>query len=128
MSLLDFLKKDAVNLEQKEYEIVLEGRLSEQPPIKFKTLTSAEYRDIQNQAIVKGKVKTDKLPVLVVARACTEPNFKDTKAINDLKASTPEGLVQKLLTIGEIQRLATEIIETSGLNVDVVSLEKKVKN
>lgn len=128
MSLLQFLKDNPVNEEQKSYKIKLDGRLAGAEPFVVHTMSRAEYKELQNMAMKNNKVQTDKLATSIVVRCCENPKFNDIELIKELKVATPEGAVDKLLTPGEVSAISLQIIELSGLNVSADVLEEEVKN
>lgn len=128
MSLLQFLKDNPVNEEQKTYKIKLDGRLAGAEPFVVHTMSRAEYKELQQMAMKNNKIQTDKLSTSIVVRCCESPKFNDLELIKELKVATPEGAVEKLLTQGEISAIGLQIIELSGLNVSAEVLEEEVKN
>ena len=64
----------------------------------------------------------------LVINHTAEPNFKDPTVLKKAGVATPEELVNKFLTAGEVAELANEIQEFSGLSKTLKELKKEAKN
>ena len=128
MGLLQFLKDNPVEDTSKTYKIKLDGRLANEEPFEVKTIDRQLYKSLQGMATKGNKLQTDKLATSIVVNSCTNPKFNDINLIKELKVATPEQAVEKLLTSGEISAIALEVVELSGLNVNVDVVEEEVKN
>ncbi|MDP4120961.1 MAG: hypothetical protein Q8876_07930 [Bacillota bacterium] len=64
----------------------------------------------------------------IVKNHCLNPNFKNAELIKKSGCLLPEDYIQKKLTVGEIQRLAQEILGFNGFNKTINELKQEVKN
>lgn len=127
-TLTAFLKANLVTGELKDLTYKLEGRLAEAPPFQCKSLSKKSFDNIKKRATKKGKLNLDSLSAQILVDCCVEPNFSDINLIKDVGALTPEAAVYKVLEYGEVDVLAAQIMEDSGLTVNVTKLENEVKN
>lgn len=128
MSLLQFLKENRVDSIRKEVELPrLKGYTFVIRPISVK-----EYNDIEQSAVkVRGNstsVSTDIITERVITTGLVEPDFANDEFLTSLGASSVWDAINKVLLVGEVAQLRTQIMELSGLTDTVEDLVTEAKN
>lgn len=92
---------------------------------KIRSLTNEELDNIKRKCRVvnkKGEVldfNDSRFQRLICSTGTIEPNFNNEELIKYAKVVNGEGLVEKILKPGEIDRLSKRIIKLSGFNDDI---------
>jgi hypothetical protein len=129
------LKGDAGQLELPEKKIEIE-RLSEKfgEPVIFtiRALSHSQYQDI-TEAVKVSKNGSTTISGSYNEKICLagviDPNFRDAELKAHYGATTPLGVIEKLLLPGEVVSVADEIIILSGFeDGDTVKEVEDVKN
>ena len=98
-----------------------------------RTVTMDDIEEIEEQAkkfveVRKGKRKEvrdeEKFGKLLIVKGCVNPTFADKKLLEHFGVSSAEEVVSKSLRVGEITKLATEIMRLSGFDDDEDALEE----
>jgi hypothetical protein len=112
------VKINSRRLKDKEYEFVI------------RPISAGEYSAMEQEALdVKRKiVHTEKLLKAIILAGVVEPNFKDAEAIKKMGVATPQALLDKILTAGELAMLRDKIFELSDLSVDINEEIEEAKN
>ena len=98
-----------------------------------KAITSEEYNRLEKQCKypvrnnrnhqIEEKVDQDKLSYLLVATACTKPNWRDPKLLKKYETMDAATVVKKRLFIGEVSELSQSIMDVSGFNDGVEEIK-----
>lgn len=114
-------------------EVSIPGRLAGYT-FKIKPISQKEYYDYQQRCTsIIGKDKglkfnSGRFSELVILNHVVEPNFRSVEVLDQLKAKTPEEVLNKFFLGGELQELTGKISEISGFNTSDEELEEEVKN
>lgn len=112
-------------------KIDLGGRL-EGRPFTIRSLTAAEWDDVQTQCLktVRGKTAMDsaKFNEMAVLAGCQEPDFALVAFIEANDCKTPEQLLRKVLLPGEIADIAKAISDVSGFGTSYTRMVDEAKN
>ena len=114
-------------------EVSIPGRLADYT-FKIKPISQKEYYDYQQRCTsIIGKDKgvkfnSGRFSELVILNHVVEPNFRSVEVLDQLKAKTPEEVLNKFFLGGELQELTGKISEISGFNTSDEELEEEVKN
>lgn len=115
------------------HEVSIPGRLAGFK-FKIKPITQKEYYDYQQRCTsIVGRDKpvkfnSGRFSELVILNHVVEPNFRSVEVLDQLKAKTPEEVLNKFFLGGELQELSGKISEISGFNTSDEELEEEVKN
>jgi hypothetical protein len=126
----DFMSNEYTVLDRTETFV-----LSIDPRKEFtiKTLTPREFEAIRKRSVIvnnKGKVVSTSdasFQTGLIKACCVSPDFCSTKNLETNNCSTPEDLITKKLTAGEIMKLAFRIQKLSGLAEDMEDLIEEAK-
>ena len=113
-------------------QVVLSPRLKEMP-FTISAMTGQNFNEYQQLAtkIRKGKQVDFDAAIFrekVIVNHTLEPSFKDAAFIQKAGCATPEQLIYKVLTAGEIAELSNRISALSGFNVEMDELVDEAKN
>jgi len=127
--LLDFLENRVKNAET---EIQVPFSIETDELATITKVTAIEYAHYQKRAIIisgdNTSFDTGKYQMDLIINHTTSPDFKSEELMKKLNVATSEDLVNVLLTAGEVQNLATEISEFSGLGKSFKDIKKEAKN
>jgi hypothetical protein len=132
MGLTEFLQDNVI--EGMISKVKISKRLKDYE-FEIKVMTADEYETIRKTAIdIKlGKEKevnidNKKFMEQIVIRNTIYPNFKNAEDIKKMEVSTPEQYLNKVLLVGEVNTLASKIMELSGIGEDFNDLVDEAKN
>lgn len=131
VSLADFLCANPVQDETEK--VVLCERLKDFE-FEIGPMDKKQYDGYINQCVVKdnkGKVVKQNIGMfneLVVINHCLYPDFKAEEFVQKTGAATPAQALNKVLKLGEIEKLAEAILKFNGFDRDFETLRKKAKN
>jgi hypothetical protein len=95
--------------------------------LEIKAITTKKLQNLTNQATHGKSVDEIKLNGLIVASACTNLNFGDSKLLEKYEASDAADCVQKALLPGEMVNVVKAIMTASGFD-DFDDQVKSAKN
>ncbi|MDR1700311.1 MAG: hypothetical protein LBR68_03890 [Lachnoclostridium sp.] len=129
-------KKDYEQIEVKKIKSKMIARRlkvsedSEDAEITIKAIDGDLFAELTATSVdKKGNViigKAFSANAKIVAVGLVEPNLKDKELLNHLGAATPEAAAKKIFN-GEINKIAAEISELSGMSNDEDEIEE-IKN
>ena len=126
MKISDFLINNNVG-SVLEKDIIVSDRFTDEDgkilPFKIRNISSRELADI-NRLVGENKYLAD---AHIVARCCLEPNFKSVELQNHYKIMNDSELVEKVLLVGEINKLSTAILKLSGYGKSFDELAEEAK-
>lgn len=131
VSLAEFLCANPVQDETEK--VVLCERLKDFE-FEIGAMDKKQYDGYINQCVVKdnkGKVVKQNIGMfneLVVINHCLYPDFKAEAFVRQAGAVTPAQALNKVLKLGEIEKLAEAILKFNGFDRDFETLRKKAKN
>ena len=136
MNLTQYLAENPVNdLEEK---IFISDRFKDEKGkaalFTIKIMTSKEHSSYQKEATrINARAKdvkfdNDIFNKLIVINHCVDPNLKDAASIKKAGCTTPEQFADKCLKAGELQTIATAVMELSGFSNDINKEIDEVKN
>lgn len=135
MSLQDILNLNVVDSIYSYVEISnrLKDDDGENIKFKIKPILFEELNRLKKKATFLDKDKNlsideGYLNLLCIIECTLEPSFKDAKSINELKLSTPEQYLNKVLLAGEIENLIKEILKISGFIEELGGMVDDIKN
>jgi len=135
MNLQEFLNANRVDNITKE--IIVSERFKDENgnllKFKIKPISQKELGILKNKHTSyskKGKLIVDSsaLTVDLIINCTVEPDFKDSRSINDLGVVTSEQYIDKVLLAGEITTLEQAIMKISGFGQDMSELIEQAKN
>ena len=126
MKISDFLINNNVG-SVLEKDIIVSDRFTDEKgkilPFKIRNISSRELADI-NRLVGENKYLAD---AHIVAKCCLEPNFKSVELQNHYGIMNDSELVEKVLLVGEINKLSTAILKLSGYGKSFDELTEEAK-
>ena len=126
MKISDFLINNNVG-SVLEKDIIVSDRFTDEKgkilPFKIRNISSRELADI-NRLVGENKYLAD---AHIVAKCCIEPNFKSVELQNHYGIMNDSELVEKVLLVGEINKLSTAILKLSGYGKSFDELTEEAK-
>lgn len=131
MTLQEFLNANVVAGSEKE--IILSDRFKDDEgnPLKFKikAMSQSRFNELRTRAAkVNGGFDEGLFGELCIIENTVVPNFKDNASISQTGCANARQYLDKVLTAGEAQRLAREILSFSGFGKGLKELADEVKN
>lgn len=138
MNLQEFLNKN--NISNLKKEVTISKRLAnpetgELFKFKIRALTQKEFEEARNAATTMPRNRKERVQVnnavyysKIIIAGCVEPNFKSAESISAVGVVTPEDYLNSVLLPGEINDLATAILDLSGFENDMDELIEEAKN
>lgn len=95
--------------------------------IEVKGLSTEKVNKLREQATFGDNIDDQKFSALLIARACVNLDFSDTKMLEHYDATDAADCVQKALLAGELVKLSQAVLEASGFD-DLAEQVKAAKN
>lgn len=113
-------------------QVVVSPRLKDMP-FTINAMSGEDFNEYQKRATKLRKNKEVDFNVarfreLVIINHTLEPSFKDAEFLKKSGCGTPEQLLYKVLTAGEISELHRRISDLSGFEMDMDELVDEAKN
>lgn len=134
MTLQDFLNNNVVEGVTKEVAISERFKDENGNILKFKikpisqkalnTMRNKHTKQNGNKIVVDSSALSNEL----IINCTIEPNFKDTKSLEQIGVFSPEDYLNKVLLAGEINNLEKAILELSGFGQNIDELIEEAKN
>ena len=110
-----------------EKEVIISDRFVDEEgnilPFKIRNISSKELADI-HRLIGENKHLAD---AHIVAKCCIEPNFKSVELQNHFNLLNDVDLIEKVLLVGEINKLSIAILKLSGYDKSFEGLVQEAK-
>lgn len=124
------LEQDITNLTK---EITLGGRLKDHP-LTIRAINGQQYTSFQQLCIEnpnspkKRRFNTKKFNELIAINGLVNPNMKDAEFLEKANCADPSQLLYRVFLAGEINSIASQVLELSGFDQDLEDSEEEVKN
>lgn len=100
---------------------------------KVKPLTTTKHNEFRNRCLTKnkkGEITTDlnKFNLLVITEQTVEPDLSNADFLAKVGCQTAREFVERKFLSGEVQSIASKILEISGFNIDINEQVEEAKN
>ncbi len=111
--LMDFLLANAV--EEVTEQVIVSDRLKGQP-FTIKAISPVEYDEFTARAKKDKTLRDRKAETEFILDYCVDPDFRDAEIIKAAGCKTPQELLDKVLLVGEQNKLYMAISILSGFD------------
>lgn len=110
-------------------KVTLTGELAEYE-FEIRALTNDEWENCRSQCMNINKngsvsLNNSKLNSMIVVTGCVTPNFRSAELLAKAGITLPIDFVNKVMKPGEVEKLASQILQYSGFGDNLNEVQKK---